>query len=491
MRYDLVVIGNDPAGLNGAIAAAKLNKRVAVVEPRRLGTRGESLRSGAIRSKAIRDSLVHLTGIQQRGGTVDSEHNVRQETMRDWKQKVASAVDRECDLVRRQLDRQGIALFCGEASFTDPHELIVEATEGSIRLTADYFLVACGTRPARPSQVPFDGRRVFDTDEILHIETLPQSLIVVGGGVIGLECAMMFSMLGVHVTVIDGRARILEFCDREIVDVLLLHGRSWGIEFRLGEDVIGIDHLPGDRVAVQLESGKRLIGNAVLYAAGNVGDTAQLNLEAAGLELDDRGRLWCDENHRTWAPHIYGAGDVVGFPSLASVSLDQGRGAVCHAYGRPLPVGTPSPCALDTIPEISMVGQNEEQLTNKRVPYEVGVARVHEIARRQLAGDQPGLLKILFHRATRKLLGVHCIGEMASEIIRIGQSATARNGTIDDFCNMEFDVPTVAECYELAALDGLSKLRIDGDAGRPTGLKLAPAADALRLREATAALATV
>ncbi len=491
MRYDLVVIGSGPAGQKGAIAAAKLNKRVAIIERSKLGPGGVCLHSGTIPSKTMREAILHLTGFRQRDVFCERYREKRKITMQDLKRQIAYVVEHEMDVIHDQLDRNGIDFFRGDARFTGPHELTVHADEGSTNLTADHFLVACGTRPARPAKIPFDGKRVFDSDEILHLDSIPRSLIVVGGGVIGLEYAIMFATLGVRVTVVDGRERMLEFCDREIVDTLLFHGRSLGMVFRLGEDVIGVEHLAGERVAVQLESGKRLIGDSVLFTAGRVGDTDSLNLKAAGLEPDDRGRLWCDENHRTWVPHIYGSGDVVGFPALASVSMEQGRRAVCHAFGRPFQGCQHMPYGLYTIPEISMVGKSEEQLTKERVPYEVGIARFREIARGQILGDKLGMLKILFHRASRKLLGVHCVGETATEIIHIGQSVMAFDGTIDYFRDTVFNYPTMAECYKVAAFDGLNKLGFDGEADRTDDLERKVAEGALELQQATAEMVAV
>ncbi|HEY3964246.1 MAG TPA: Si-specific NAD(P)(+) transhydrogenase [Planctomycetaceae bacterium] len=491
MRYDLVVIGSGPAGQKGAIAAAKLNKRVAIIERSKLGPGGVCLHSGTIPSKTMREAILHLTGFRQRDVFCERYREKRKITMQDLKRQIAYVVEHEMDVIHDQLDRNGIDFFRGEARFIGPHELTVQADEGLTNLAADHFLVACGTRPARPSKIPFDGKRVFDSDEILHLDSIPRSLIVVGGGVIGLEYAIMFATLGVRVTVVDGRERMLEFCDREIVDTLLFHGRSLGMVFRLGEDVIGVEHLAGERVAVQLESGKRLIGDSVLFTAGRVGDTDSLNLKAAGLEPDDRGRLWCDENHRTWVPHIYGSGDVVGFPALASVSMEQGRRAVCHAFGRPFQGCQHMPYGLYTIPEISMVGKSEEQLTKERVPYEVGIARFREIARGQILGDKLGMLKILFHRASRKLLGVHCVGETATEIIHIGQSVMAFDGTIDYFRDTVFNYPTMAECYKVAAFDGLNKLGFDGEADRTDDLERAVAEEALDLQQATAEMVAV
>jgi len=461
MRYDLVVIGSGPAGQKGAIAAAKLNKRVALIERKARGVGGVCLHTGTIPSKTMREAILHLTGFRQRGVYGERYRDKRKITMADLKRQVAHVIENEVDVIQDQLDRNGVDMFHGEARFTGPHELEVQTREGNTRVQADFVLVACGTKPARPASIPFDGKHIFDSDEVLNLDTIPRSMVVVGGGVIGIEYAIMFATLGVRVTVVDGRERLLEFCDREIVDALLYHSRSLGIVFRLGEDVIGIDRLHEGRVAIQLESGKRLIGDSVLYTTGRVGDTANLNLEAAGLQPDERGRLWCDENQRTWAEHIYGVGDVVGFPALASVSMEQGRRAVCHAFGQPFRDCKHMPYGLYTIPEISMVGKSEEQLTKEHVPYEIGIARFKEIARGQILGDQTGMLKLLFHRTTRKLLGVHCIGETATEIIHIGQSVMAFDGTIDYFRDTVFNYPTMAECYKVAAFDGLNKLAFD------------------------------
>lgn len=459
-HYDLVVIGSGPAGQKGAIAAAKLGKRVAIIE-RQQCVGGVCLHTGTIPSKTMREAILFLTGYRQREVFANRFHDKRKITMADLRRQVAHVVEHELDVVRDQLDRNGVDLFNGEARFTSPHDIEVASAEGVIQLHADFVLVACGTKPMRPARIPFDGLRVFDSDEVLKLESIPRSMVVVGGGVIGIEYGLMFATLGARVTIVDGRQRLLEFCDREIVDTLLFHARTLGVSFCLGEDVIGVDHLKEHRIGLQMESGKRLIADTVLYTTGRVGDTENLNLPAAGLNADERGRLWCDENHRTWVPHIYGVGDIVGFPALASVSMEQGRRAVCHAFDQPFLGCEHMPYGLYTIPEISMVGKSEEQLTKDKVPYEIGIARFKEIARGQILGDQTGMLKLLFHRTTRKLLGVHCIGETATEIIHIGQSVMAFNGTIDYFRDTVFNYPTMAECYKVAAFDGLNKLYMD------------------------------
>lgn len=458
MNYDLLVIGSGPAGQKGAIAAAKLGKRVAIVERRRDCVGGVCLHTGTIPSKTMREAILHLSGYRQRDVYGDQYRRKRQITMQDLRRKLAHVTQLELDVINDQLERNGIDVYAGTATFTGPHAVKVARDEGDVSLKGDYVLIATGTKPARPPHIPFDRTCVFDSDDILDLERIPRSLIVVGGGVIGIEYGIMFATLGVHVTVVDGRERILEFCDSEIIDALLYHARSLGMVFRFGEEVIGIDRPKEQMAVVHLESGKRLIGESVLFTVGRVGETDALNLEAAGLQTDERGRLWCNEDHQTWVPHIYGVGDVVGFPALASVSMEQGRRAVCHAFNEPFSACRHMPYGLFTIPEISMIGRNEQQLTKDRVPYEVGIARFREIARGQIVGDQTGLLKLLFHRETRELLGVHCIGETATEIVHVGQTVMAYDGTIDYFRDAVFNYPTMTECYKVAAFDGLNKL---------------------------------
>jgi NAD(P) transhydrogenase len=463
MRYDLLVVGSGPAGQKAAIAAAKLRKRIALVERLVDSMGGVCLHTGTIPSKTMREAILHLTGYRQREVYADAYRRKRQVTMSELGRKLAQVTQHEFDVISDQLQRNRVELYSGSARFVGPHEVEVTSDAGTRILEADKILIATGTKPARPGHIPFDGTHIFDSDELLHLEQIPRSLIVVGAGVIGIEYAIMLATLGVQVTVIDGRSRLLEFCDGEIVDTLMYHARSIGIVFRLGEKVVEIQNLPQGTVSVRLESGKHLVGETVLYSVGRVGDTDRLNLSTAGLEPDERGRLTCNENFQTCVPHIYGAGDVVGFPALASVSMEQGRRAACHAFGQPFAPNKYLPYGLFTIPEISMVGETEEKLTAERVPYEVGVARYREIARGHIVGDTTGMLKILFQRHTRHLLGVHCIGEAATEIVHIGQAVMALGGTIDYFRDTVFNYPTMAECYKVAAFDGFNKLAALGE----------------------------
>lgn len=461
MNYDLVVIGSGPAGQKGAIAAAKLGKRVAIIERRTNSLGGVCLHTGTIPSKTMREAILYLSGYRHRDVYNEQYRRKRHIRMQDLQRKVASVSQHEMEVIEDQLDRNGVDIFAGQARFVGPNSVSVTEGETSVVLEAEKILIAAGTIPDRPSNIPFDGKRIFDSDELLNLTEIPRSMIVVGGGVIGLEYAIMFATLGVHVTVIDGREHLLGFCDREIVDALLYHARSIGMVFRLGEDVVRLNLMAQDRVAIELESGKRLVAETALVAVGRRGDVDYLNLEAAGLDTGKRGRLSCDENFQTSVPHIYGVGDIVGFPALASASMEQGRKAVAHAFGQESHDCDLMPYGLFTIPEISMVGKSEEQLTADKVPYEVGVARFREIARGQIVGDQMGMLKLLFHRETRSLLGIHCIGETATEIIHIGQAIMHFGGTIDYFRDMVFNYPTMAECYKVAAFDGLNKLSLD------------------------------
>lgn len=461
MRYDLIVIGSGPAGQKGAIAAAKLEKRVAIIDRHHSQVGGVCVHTGTIPSKTMREAILHLTGFRQRNVYGERYREKRRIKMADLRKQIAYVLDHEVAIIHDQLDRNGVDTYFGDARFTNPHEVSVATPEGHVELSADRFLITSGTKPSRPANIQFDRRRVFDSDEILQIDQIPRTMTVVGGGVIGIEYAIMFATLGVRVTVVDGRDRLLEFCDREIVETLLFHARSLGMAFRLGENVVGIEHPNAEHVALELESGKRLISETVLFAAGRVGDTETLNLAAAGLSADSRGRLACDSDLRTAVPHIYSAGDVIGFPALASTAMEQGRRAVCHAFGQPFQGCEHLPYGLFTIPEISMIGRNEEQLTHDRVAYEVGIARYKEIARGQINGDETGLLKLLFDRHTHAVLGVHCIGESATEIVHIGQAVMALGGTIEYFRDTVFNYPTMAESYKVAAFDGLNKLAHD------------------------------
>jgi len=456
-RFDLVVIGSGPAGQKGAIAAAKLGKRVAIVDRREM-LGGMSLHIGTIPSKTLREAVLYLTGYRQRA-FYGRDYKLKDEIVTaDLMERVNTVVGREVAVIREQLKRNGVSMLDGTARFTGTHTLEVEGRQGAQTVEADYVLIACGSRAARPSEISFGGG-VIDADQIGRDDQIPRDLIVVGAGVIGLEYASMATALGVKVTVIDQRPAILDFVDQEIVEALSYNMRRQEAVFRLGEKVTEIKVDERGVVQVGLESGKRLHAEGLLYAAGRQANTNLLDLSAAGLEADARGRIEVNEQFQSSVEHIYAAGDCIGFPALAATSMEQGRLAAHHMFGRPV-ASRPSlfPYGIYTIPEISMVGRTEQELTRDGIPYETGVARYEEIAKGQIVGDETGMFKILFHPDTLKLLGVHAIGESATEIIHIGQTLLALGGTVEFFRDSVFNYPTFAEAYKVAALNGLNKL---------------------------------
>lgn len=458
VSYDLVVIGSGPAGQKGAIAAAKLGKRVAIVE-RRQAVGGVCLHTGTIPSKTLREAILHFSGLRHRA-FYGRDYALKDDvSIGDLIFRVRTVMARELEVIRAQLKRNGVVTVSGEAKFADPHTVQVETREDPILLEADHVLVACGTRPAHHPAIPLDGIRVLDSDQLIEVERLPHELIVVGAGVIGLEYASMLTALNIKVTVIEQRPTILDFVDRELIEALGYFMRQRGAIFRLGEKVVSVDTDERNRIVAHLESGKRVHGDALLYTVGRQANADLLDLPAAGLEADDRGRLVVNEHFQTAVPHIYAAGDVIGFPALASTSMEQGRLASCHMFGAFCERRRDSlPYGIYTIPEISMVGKTEEQLTAEKIPFEVGQARYSELAKGQMLGTDTGLLKILFHLETRKLLGVHVIGDSASELVHIGQAVLSLGGTIDYFRDTTFNYPTLAEAYKVAGLDGLNKL---------------------------------
>ncbi len=458
-EYDLVVIGSGPAGQKGAIAAAKARKRVAVID-RNVMIGGVSVHTGTIPSKTVREAIFQLTGFAVNALYGNGSRGRAGISVQDISSRVNAIVARETEVIRAQLKRNGIAIHQGIANFLSPHAIEVQGDGEGIRVEASKILIACGTRPAHSPDIPFDNHRIVDTDRLADLGRLPKEIIVVGAGVVGLEYASFMAALGSEVTLIDQRPVILEFVDREIVEALSYHLRQLGITFRLGEKVtlVGI-HPVHDRIFAELESGKKVQADALIYAVGRQANGDQLHLEAAGLAADSRGRLRVNQFFQTEVPHIYAAGDVIGFPALASTSMEQGRLAASHMFGIPFEhLPELFPYGIYTIPEISMVGQTEETLTSNRVPYEVGIAKYSELAKSMMLGDEAGMLKLLFDPQTRKLLGVHALGQRATEIIHIGQAVLFYGGSVEYFRDMVFNYPTLAEAYKVAALDGLNKL---------------------------------
>jgi NAD(P) transhydrogenase len=455
--YDLVVIGSGPAGQKGAIAAAKLGKKVAVIDRKEM-VGGVCLHTGTIPSKTLREAILYLSGLRERT-FYGRDYSVSKDiTVSDLAFRVQKVLVSELEVVRAQLNRNHVTTLSGTARFIDANTVEIESVEGATRVRGEHILIACGTRPAHSPTVPLDGKRIIDSDQLLKGETLPRDLIVVGAGVIGLEYASMVSALNIKVTVIEARTTILDFVDREMIDSLLYFMRQRGAAFRLGETVERVGYDEKNRVVAFLASGKEIHGDTLLYTVGRCANGDLLNLGAAGLEADARGKIAVNEFFQTSAPHIYAAGDVIGFPALASTSMEQGRLASCHMFGTHCGARSPVPYGIYTIPEISIVGKTEQELTAEKVPYEIGVSKFEELAKGQMLGVDAGMLKILFDRNTRKLLGVHIFGERATEIIHIGQAVLAFGGTIDYFRDTVFNYPTMAEAYKVAGLDGLNRL---------------------------------
>ncbi|HUN84561.1 MAG TPA: Si-specific NAD(P)(+) transhydrogenase [Terracidiphilus sp.] len=459
VKYDLVVIGSGPSGQRAAVAASKMKKHVAVVESRSV-VGGVCINTGTIPSKTMREAVLHLSGYNFRS-VYGMNYRVKEKiTMADLAFRVQAVVKTEIDVTEAQLSRNGIDVVHGIAEFLDPHHLRVEGPQTDTTLEADRVIIAVGTRPSSSPKVPINGRTIINSDQILDLRELPRSMIVVGGGVIGVEYTCMFAILGVRVTLIEKRAKLLEFADQEIVESLSYHLRDSRVTLRLGEEVDCVEELPDGGVVANLMSKKRVSGDALLYAVGRQGNVDELKLSAAGLEADNRGRIPVNEHYQTSVEHIYAVGDVIGFPSLASVSMEQGRIAAARAFDDHATTSNPSfyPYGIYTIPEISFIGKTEEQLTDEDVPYEVGMAYYREVARGQIRGDTTGRLKLIFHRDTRKVLGVHIIGEGAAELVHIGQAVMTLDGTVNYFVETVFNYPTLAECYKVAAFNGLGRL---------------------------------
>jgi NAD(P) transhydrogenase len=459
-EYDLVVIGSGPGGQKAAIAAAKLGKSVAVIEHRHM-LGGVCTNTGTIPSKTLREAVLYLTGITQRelyGGSYRVKENI---TPADLFARTRHVIDKEQDVVRSQLIRNRIDLYTGHARFVDEHTVLVEdPTLGDqVNISGRYIIIATGTTPARPAGVEFDEERVLDSDGILDLKFIPASMVVVGAGVIGIEYASMFAALGAKVTVVEKRGSMLDFCDPEIVEALQFHLRDLAVTFRFGEEVTAVDVGAAGTVTT-LASGKQIPADAVMYSGGRQGQTDHLDLANAGLEADNRGRIFVDDQFQTKVDHIYAVGDVIGFPALAATSMDQGRLAAYHAFGEPCKGMTElQPIGIYSIPEVSYVGATEVELTKGSIPYEVGVSRYRELARGQIAGDSYGMLKLLVSTDDLKLLGVHIFGTSATELVHIGQAVMGCGGTIEYLVDAVINYPTFSEAYKVAALDVMNKLR--------------------------------
>jgi NAD(P) transhydrogenase len=457
--YDFIVIGSGPSGRRAAIQAAKLGRRVLVIEKgRRVG--GVSVHTGTIPSKTLRETVLNLSGWRERGFYGRAYRAKKDISAKDLMARLHMTLDHEVDVLEHQFARNTVTQVRGTAIFLDAHRVSVTGETGDIQVfAADKFLIAVGTRPHRPKDVPFDGVRVLDSDEIIDLKSLPRSLTVIGAGVIGVEYATIFSALDVAVSLVEARPTFLDFIDHELIEDFLHQLRDRGMTIRFGSKVERIE-MERDHPVTILASGRRVRSEMLLYAAGREGVTGELNLEACGIAFDERGRIKVDgKTFQTSAPHIYASGDVVGFPSLASTSMEQGRIAACHAFGVPLPPAPEFfPYGIYAVPEISTVGLSEEEVKARNIPYDCGIARFRETSRGHIMGLHSGMMKMIFALETRRLLGVHIVGEGATELIHIGQAVLNLGGTLDYFIDNTFNYPTLAEAYKIAALDAWNRL---------------------------------
>jgi len=456
--FDLIVIGCGPAGEKGGAQAAYFGKRVAVIE-RAEHMGGSCINTGTVPSKTLRESALYFSGLKQRG-LYGIDYSLKENlTVHDFMHHEREVVEMERQRILKNLELHKIELIRGQATFEDAHTVAIgTGPNAARRLRGEVILIATGSKPHRPPEIAFDDVHVFDSDTFLQMDRIPQSLAVIGGGVIGCEYASIFMALGVKVTLVDGRDRLLPFLDAEISERLRERLAALGMQFWFNERPVKVQTtLSG--VDLVMKSGKTLQTESALFAAGRRAAVDGLALEKAGLAINDRGYIAVDADYRTAVPHIYAAGDVIGFPALASTSMEQGRLAGCHMFGKPSKMMSHLiPYGIYSIPEISMVGATEEELTRQKAPYEIGLARYSELAKGQMLGDETGLLKILFDPTTLKLLGVHIIGDRAAEIIHIGQAVLTMGATIEYFRDTVFNYPTLAEAYKVAALDGLNKI---------------------------------
>ena len=459
-HYDLIVIGSGPAGRRAAVQAAKLKKSVLVIERgRRVG--GVCVHTGTIPSKTLRETVLNLSGWRERGFYGRAHRNKETITAEDLRRRLHITLDHEVEVLEHQFARNSVTWIAGDARFLGPHAIEVMGETGEVRhYHGDRIILAVGTQPFRPAHIPFDGESVVDADEILELKRVPRSLAVIGASVIGIEYATIFSALDVKVTVIEPGPGLLGFVDRELVDEFIHDLRDRGVSLRFNTKVQSVAKLGPVTCLIQLEDHRQIVAEMVLFAAGRMGATANLNLETAGLGADERGRIAVDPaTFRTNVSHIYAVGDVIGFPSLASTSMEQGRIAACHAFDEPAHAPPEFfPYGIYSVPEISTVGMTEEQVREKRIPYETGIARFRETSRGHIMGLNSGFMKMIFAIETRRLLGVHIVGEGATELIHIGQAVLNLGGGLDYFVENTFNYPTLAEAYKIAALDAFNRM---------------------------------
>jgi NAD(P) transhydrogenase len=479
-HYEMIVIGSGPAGKRAAIQAAKLGHRVLVVERgRRVG--GVSVHTGTIPSKTLRETVLNLSGWRERGFYGRAYRAKQNICAADLQKRLHITLDHEVEVLEHQFARNGVETVTGGATFLDPHSIAVESADGTAIYTADRFLIACGTRPYRPNHIGFDGEYVVDSDELLDLNRLPRQLVVVGASVIGVEYASIFSALDVKVTLVEPNSGLMPFLDRELADEFVHDLRDRGVTLRFGCKATAAFAEAPERCLVSIDDGREVRGDMVLFSAGREGAVQGLGLESCGLTPDHRGRLTVDPTtFQTEVPHIYAAGDVIGFPSLASTAMEQGRIAACHAFGEPAHAPPEFfPYGIYSVPEISTIGMTEEEAREKGVHYECGVARFRETSRGHIMGLSSGFMKMIFSLETRRLLGVHIMGEGATELIHIGQAVLNLQGTLDYFVENTFNYPTLAEAYKVAALDAWNRMPRAQPSLRSTELAVEAARKAL------------
>jgi len=457
--YDLIVIGSGPAGEKGAAQVAYFGKRVALIE-RETRPGGACVHTGTLPSKCLRESALYLSGLRAagiKGVELQVKSRVRVDELIAHKEYVCTT---EVDRIHRNLEKHKIDYYTGKGAFEDARTVTVTKSDGTVvRLSAPVSLIATGSHPHRPADIPFDHDRVWDSDEILELDEVPRSMIVVGAGVIGCEYASMFAVLGVKVTLIEPRDRMLPFIDDDVADALTQSFKDLGIVLRFGSPLVAT-RVDGSEVVATLKDGSEIRAERLLFAAGRNGSSAGIGLEKIGVVPDKRGAIAVNENYQTSCPNVYAVGDVIGFPALASTSMDQGRIAMCHAFdlkyktvlARHLPYG------IYTIPEVSMVGDTEQDLKKKGIDYETGRAYYRDNARGRMLGDQQGFVKLVFDPASKKLLGCHVVGERAADLVHIGLTTLQFGGGIDAFIDAVYNYPTISECFKYAAYDGLGRL---------------------------------
>jgi NAD(P) transhydrogenase len=458
-HYDLIVIGSGPAGEKGAAQVAYFGKRVAIIE-RAPHLGGAGINTGTVPSKTLRETALYFSGLRQRG-LYGIDYSLRENlTVADFMHREQAVVENERAIIKANLDRHKIDLYWGEGSITAPHTVRVRQNDGStIDLSADFMLIATGSSPYHPPDIPFDEHLIYDSDSILRMKFIPRTMAVVGGGVIGCEYASVFATLGVKVTLIETRDRLLPFVDSEISERLRTQLARIDLRCMFNQKVVKVEAGNG-HVHMRLADGEEIICDCALFAAGRQSNIAGLGLEALGIELGKRGLIIVNNHYQTNIPHIYAAGDVIGFPALASTSMEQARVAMSHAFGFTYKqaISHTLPLAVYTVPEIAMVGLTEDDCKEKGIPYLVGRALSENNPRGQIIGDTVGMIKLVFSPVDKKLLGIHQIGELSAELIHIGAAALHDAETIDTFIRAVYNYPTLADMYKYAAYDGLGNL---------------------------------